>query len=77
MAALAMTARLPTMYSFRENVEADGLMSYGIVLREAWRRAAVFVDKILKGAKLGDLPVELPTKGLSINKEVNCRFGEA
>jgi putative ABC transport system substrate-binding protein len=57
-----MTARLPTMYSFRENVEAGGLMSYGIVLREAWRRAAVFVDKILKGAKPGDLPVELPTK---------------
>jgi putative ABC transport system substrate-binding protein len=59
---LATAAQLPTIYIFRENVEAGGLMSYGIVLRENWRRAAIYVDKILKGAKPGDLPVELPTK---------------
>jgi putative ABC transport system substrate-binding protein len=59
---LATAARLPTIYSFREYVEAGGLMSYGTVLRENWRRGAIYVDKILKGAKPGDLPVELPTK---------------
>jgi putative tryptophan/tyrosine transport system substrate-binding protein len=62
IAALAITARLPTMFSLREHVEDGGLMSYGVDLRESLRRGAVFVDKILKGAKPGDLPVELPTK---------------
>ena len=58
----AMAARLPTMFGFRENVVDGGLMSYGIDLRESWRRTAAFVDKILKGAKPGDLPIEFPTK---------------
>jgi putative tryptophan/tyrosine transport system substrate-binding protein len=58
----AMAARLPTMFGFRENVVDGGLMSYGIDLRESWRRAAAFVDKILKGANPGDLPIEFPTK---------------
>jgi putative tryptophan/tyrosine transport system substrate-binding protein len=62
IAALASAARLPTMYGFREHVEDGGLMSYGIDIRESYRRAAAYVDKILKGAKPGDLPVELPTK---------------
>jgi putative ABC transport system substrate-binding protein len=62
VAALAISARLPTMYGFKENVEDGGLMSYGIDLRESFRQAAVYVDKILKGAKPGELPVELPTK---------------
>jgi putative ABC transport system substrate-binding protein len=62
IAALATAARLPTMYGFHEHVEDGGLMSYGIDLRESWRRGAIYVDKILKGAKPGDLPVELPTK---------------
>ena len=62
IAALARAARLPTMHGFREHVEDGGLMSYGIDIRESFRRAAVYVDKILKGAKAGDLPVELPTK---------------
>jgi putative ABC transport system substrate-binding protein len=62
IAALAIAARLPTMYGFREHVEDGGLMSYGIDVRESWRRGAIYVDKILKGAKPGDLPVELPTK---------------
>jgi putative ABC transport system substrate-binding protein len=62
IATLAAAARLPAIYGYREHVEDGGLMSYGIVLRESWRRAAAFVDKILKGAKPGDLAVELPTK---------------
>jgi putative tryptophan/tyrosine transport system substrate-binding protein len=62
IAALAAAARLPAIYSFREHVEDGGLISYGINLRESWRRAAFYVDKILKGEKPGDLPVELPTK---------------
>ena len=62
IASLASAARLPTMFGYREQVEAGGLMSYGVDLNVNWRRAAEFVDKILKGAKPADLPVELPTK---------------
>jgi len=54
--------RLPAMYSFREYVEAGGLMAYGPSLTDSWQRAAIYVDKILKGAKPADLPVEQPTK---------------
>jgi putative ABC transport system substrate-binding protein len=60
--ALALGARLPTTYGFREHVEAGGLMSYGANFPNLFRRAADFVDKILRGAKPGDLPVEQPTK---------------
>jgi putative tryptophan/tyrosine transport system substrate-binding protein len=59
---LARAARLPTMYNVREYVEAGGLMSYGPNWPHMWRRAADFVDKILRGAKPSDLPVEQPTK---------------
>jgi len=62
IALFAMAERLPTVSAFRENVEDGGLMSYGTNLRESWRRTASFVDKILKGAKPGDLPIEFPTK---------------
>jgi ABC-type uncharacterized transport system substrate-binding protein len=62
IALLAMAARLPTMFGLRQNVEDGGLMSYGIDLRESWRRTAAFVDKILKGTKPGDLPIEFPTR---------------
>jgi hypothetical protein len=62
IAALAMRNRLPTMAPWREFVEAGGLMAYGVSTPDNWRRAAVFVDKILKGAKPGDLPIEQPTK---------------
>jgi putative tryptophan/tyrosine transport system substrate-binding protein len=62
IALLAAAARLPTMFGLRQNVEDGGLMSYGIEIRESWRRTAAFVGKILRGAKPGDLPVEFPTK---------------
>jgi putative ABC transport system substrate-binding protein len=59
---LALGARLPTMHGIREYVEAGGLMSYGPSLPDLYRRAAEYVDKILRGAKPADLPVEQPTK---------------
>jgi putative ABC transport system substrate-binding protein len=59
---LALGARLPTMHAFRESVEAGGLMSYGPNFPELYRRAAAFADKILRGAKAADIPVEQPTK---------------
>jgi putative ABC transport system substrate-binding protein len=59
---LALVARLPTMHGFREHVEAGGLMSYGANFPDLFRRAARFVDKILRGANPADLPVEQPTK---------------
>lgn len=59
---LAAEKRLPAMYQVRELVDAGGLMSYGPNLADLYRRAATYVDKILKGAKPGDLPVEQPTK---------------
>ena len=59
---LALAARLPTMWALREYVEAGGLMSYGPNIPEIFRRAADLVDKILRGAKPADIPVEQPTK---------------
>jgi putative ABC transport system substrate-binding protein len=59
---LALGARWPTMHTFREYVEAGGLMSYGPNLSDQFRRAADFVDKLLRGAKAGDIPVEQATK---------------
>jgi ABC-type uncharacterized transport system substrate-binding protein len=62
IATFALASRLPTVFSFREHVEDGGLISYGVDLRQNFRRAAYFVDRILKGAKPADLPVEFPTK---------------
>jgi len=59
---LAAVTRLPVLYPYREHFEVGGLMSYGVDLRESWRRAATFVDQILKGAKPADLPIEQPTR---------------
>jgi ABC-type uncharacterized transport system substrate-binding protein len=59
---LAARSRLPSTASFREYAEAGGLMTYGANLNESFRRSATYVDKILKGAKPGDLPVEQATK---------------
>jgi putative tryptophan/tyrosine transport system substrate-binding protein len=62
LADLAVKNQLPSMHGIRENVEAGGLMNYGPNFLDQWRRAATFVDKIFKGAKPADLPVEQPTK---------------
>jgi putative ABC transport system substrate-binding protein len=62
LADLEAKYRLPSMHTLRANVEAGGLMSYGPDIVAVWRRAAVSVDKILKGAKPADLPIEQPTK---------------
>jgi putative ABC transport system substrate-binding protein len=60
--ALAAQARLPAAYAPREFVDDGGLMSYGPSIVDVYRNAGKFVDKILKGAKPGDIPVEQPTK---------------
>jgi putative ABC transport system substrate-binding protein len=62
IAELGVRHRLPTAYPWREGPEAGGLLSYSVNLRTMWHRAAVYVDKILKGAKPADLPVQQPTE---------------
>ena len=62
IATAALAKRLPTVYGYREHVLAGGLISYGVDLRWCFYRGAYFVDKILRGAAPGDLPVEFPTK---------------
>jgi len=62
ISTLALDARLPTVYGFRDMVEAGGLMSYGANYLDLFRRAGNYVDKILRGAKPSDIPVEQPTK---------------
>jgi putative ABC transport system substrate-binding protein len=62
IAGFALKSRLPSMYNSREAVDAGGLMSYGADIADSYRRVAYYVDRILKGAKPADLPVEQPTK---------------
>ena len=62
IAALAVKSRLPVIYESAQEVDAGGLMSYGVNSSDLYRRAATYVDKILKGTKPADLPVEQPTK---------------
>jgi putative ABC transport system substrate-binding protein len=76
IAAFTLALRLPTVFNFREQVDYGGLIAYGTNLRESFRRSAYFVDRILKGAKPGDLPVEFPTKvELVINLAVARALG--
>jgi putative ABC transport system substrate-binding protein len=62
IAGFTIKNKLPAMFSFSEYVDAGGLMSYGTSFSELFRRAAIYVDKILKGVKPADLPVEQPMK---------------
>jgi putative ABC transport system substrate-binding protein len=76
IAALAVKSRLPVIYSGRADVEAGGLMTYGVNVNDLDRRAATYVDKILKGAKPADLPVEQPKKfELIINLKAAKQIG--
>jgi putative ABC transport system substrate-binding protein len=78
VADLAAKSRLPFMYDLRPYVEAGGLMSYGPDIVDIWRRSAIYVDKILKGANPADLPIEQPTKfELVINQETARALGLA
>jgi len=74
IAELAAAARLPAIYGYRDHVDAGGLISYGPKLEENYRRAATYVDKILKGAKPSDLPIEQPTK---IELVINLKTAKA
>jgi putative ABC transport system substrate-binding protein len=76
IAGWALKSRLPSVYSRRESVEAGGLMSYGADAAASYRRVAYYVDRILKGAKPADLPVEQPTKfELVINLKTAKQIG--
>jgi putative ABC transport system substrate-binding protein len=76
IADLALKSRLPSMYAIRESVDAGGLMYYGADVADSYRRVAYYVDKILKGAKPAELPVEQPTKfELIINLKAAKQIG--
>jgi putative ABC transport system substrate-binding protein len=76
--SFALKSRLPSIYSNREAVDAGGLMSYNADLKDSYRRVATYVDKIIKGAKPGDLPIQQPTKfELVINLKTAKQIGRA
>ena len=72
--AIAAKLRIPAVSGWAEFADAGNLMTYGPDLRESWRHVAVYVDKILRGAKPADLPVELPTK---LELVINMRTAKA
>jgi putative ABC transport system substrate-binding protein len=74
--SFALKSRLPSIYSNRGAVDAGGLMSYSVDLADSYRRVATYVDKIIKGANPGDLPIERPTKfELVINLKTAKQIG--
>jgi ABC-type uncharacterized transport system substrate-binding protein len=76
IAGFALNSRLPSVYSSREAIDAGGLMAYAADLTDSYRRVAYYVDRILKGAKPADLPVEQPTKfELVINLKTAKQIG--
>jgi len=76
--ALAARFRLPSVYPLREYAEAGGLLFYGPVLRDNFERAAVLVDRILRSARSGDIPIEQPTRfALVINLKTTNALGLA
>ena len=76
IAGFALKSRLPSVYSSKENVDVGGLMSYGADPVDSYRRLATYVDRILKGAKPAELPVEQPTKfELVINQKTAKQIG--
>jgi putative ABC transport system substrate-binding protein len=75
IAALASERRLPAIYGWREFADAGGLIAYGPSLHDQFRRAATYVQKILRGAKPGDLPVEQPTIELVVNLRTATALG--
>ena len=76
LVALAAKYRVPTIYAFRSTVSAGGLISYGIDGNDLWAKAAGYVDRILRGAKPADLPVQAPTKyDLVINLKTATALG--
>jgi putative ABC transport system substrate-binding protein len=76
LAELSMSHRLPSINAFPEYPEAGGLISYGATLTDGWKRAAYFVDRIIKGASPSDLPAEEPTKFyLTINQRIATNLG--
>jgi putative ABC transport system substrate-binding protein len=74
IAKLALEKRLPTVYGYREHVEAGGLISYGVNVPSCYRRSAYFVHRILKGERPGDLPIEFPSK---IELVINLKTAKA
>ena len=75
LAAFSLEHRLPAIFPDREYVQAGGLMSYGENLREFYRRAASYVDRILNGMRAGDLPIEQPPRQIAINRKAAIALG--
>ena len=76
MVASAQALRVPVIYPFEDSVEAGGLMSYSASLPESYRRAAYYVDRILRGAKPAELPIEQPTRlTLAVNLKTARTLG--